>query len=152
MECTLKETIVQELIKRIATADRITLDVAKELIESVEQEASRRNLNMVIAVCGADGHMVAVHVMDGALLVSFDMAIKKAYTSVAIRSATKELNKAAAPGGQLWGLNGDSRLVVIGGGIPIIYQDKVIGGVGVSGGTPDEDHELAAFGIAALKL
>ena len=70
---------------------RITLDTAKKLIERLEQEAVRRGQRAVIAVCNPEGNPVAVHVMDGAFLVSFDVAMKKAYTAVAVKMSTMEL-------------------------------------------------------------
>ena len=70
--------MIQEVLKRMGIQGRITLDSAKRLIERIEQEALRRNKPSVIAVCSPDGNPVAVHVMDGSFLVSFDMAVKKA--------------------------------------------------------------------------
>ena len=81
---------------------RISLDSAKRLIEKIEQEAERRGKKAVIAVCGPDGNPIAVHVMDGAFLVSFDVATKKAYTSVAVKMSTQELSVLAQPGGTFY--------------------------------------------------
>ena len=81
MELT-KEIVVQEVLKRIQTMDRVTLDIAKKLIEKIEGYATSVGKKAVVAVCGPDGNPVAVHVMDGAFLVSFDVAVKKAYTAV----------------------------------------------------------------------
>lgn len=83
---------------------RITLDTAKKLIERLEQEAVRRGQRAVIAVCNPEGNPVAVHVMDGAFLVSFDVAMKKAYTAVAVKMSTMELSKIAQPGGTFMAL------------------------------------------------
>lgn len=69
--------MIQEVLKRMGIQGRITLDSAKRLIEKIEQEALRRNKPSVIAVCSPDGNPVAVHVMDGSFLVSFDMAVKR---------------------------------------------------------------------------
>ena len=85
----------QEVLKRMGIQGKITLDSAKRLIEAIEQEAQRRGKKAVIAVCGPDGNPIAVHVMDGAFLVSFDVAIKKAYTSVAVKMTTMELSALA---------------------------------------------------------
>jgi ATP:cob(I)alamin adenosyltransferase len=72
MELT-KEIVVQEVLKRIQTMDRVTLDIAKKLIEKIEGYATSVGKKAVVAVCGPDGNPVAVHVMDGAFLVSFDV-------------------------------------------------------------------------------
>lgn len=95
------EAVIQEVLKRMGIQGRITLDSAKRLIDKIEQEAARRGKKAVIAVCGPDGNPIAVHVMDGAFLVSFDVATKKAYTAVAVKMSTKELSILAQPGGTL---------------------------------------------------
>ena len=94
------EAVIQEVLKRMGIQGRITLDSAKRLIDKIEQEAARRGKKAVIAVCGPDGNPIAVHVMDGAFLVSFDVATKKAYTAVAVKMSTKELSVLAQPGGR----------------------------------------------------
>ena len=94
----INEAVIQEVLKRMGIQSRITLDTAKKLIERLEQEAVRRGQRAVIAVCNPEGNPVAVHVMDGAFLVSFDVAMKKAYTAVAVKMSTMELSKIAQPG------------------------------------------------------
>ena len=119
-EMPVSEAVIQEVLKRMGIQGKITLDSAKRLIEAIEQEAQRRGKKAVIAVCGPDGNPIAVHVMDGAFLVSFDVAIKKAYTSVAVKMTTLKVG------------------------------DTIIGGLGVSGGTGEEDHSLAEYGLSIL--
>lgn len=149
---TVSEALVQEVLKRLGVQGKITLDSAKRLIEIIEKEAKRRGKQAVIAVCGPDGNPIAVHVMDGAFLVSFDVAVKKAYTSVAVKMSTKELNALAQPGGTFYGLDKmeGGNIIIFGGGIPIKVGDKIIGGLGVSGGTGEEDHSLAEYGLSHL--
>ena len=89
---SVSEAVIQEVMKRMGIQGRITLESAKRLIEKIEKEAVRQGKKAVIAVCGPDGNPIAVHVMDGAFLVSFDVAMKKAYTSVAVKMSTKELS------------------------------------------------------------
>ena len=90
--------------------------------------------------------------MDGAYLVSFDAAVKKAYTSVALRMSTQELSGLAQPGQTFYGVeHTDPRIVILGGGIPLIYNGRIIGGLGVSGGTSLQDHSLAVFGQALVE-
>lgn len=148
----LNEALVQEVLKRLGVQGKISLDSAKRLIEIIEEEAKRRGKQAVIAVCGPDGNPIAVHVMDGAFLVSFDVAVKKAYTSVAVKMSTMELNALAQPGGTFYGLDKmeGGNIIIFGGGIPIKVGDKIIGGLGVSGGTGEEDHSLAEYGISRL--
>lgn len=146
------EAVIQAVLRRMGMPGKISLDSAKALIEKVEQEAVRRGEKAVIAVCGPDGNPVAVHVMDGAFLVSFDVALKKAYTSVAVKMSTMELSKLAQPGGTFYGVDkmDNGRIVIFGGGVPLKSGDTIIGGLGISGGTGEEDHSLAEYGAALL--
>lgn len=149
---TVNEAVIQEVLKRMGIQGRITLASAKHLIEKIEQEAERRGKKAVIAVCGPDGNPIAVHVMDGAFLVSFDVATKKAYTSVAVKMSTKELSTLAQPGGTFYGVDkmDGGRIVIFGGGVPLKVGDTIIGGLGISGGTGEEDHSLAEYGLSVL--
>lgn len=143
--------MIQEVLKRMGIQGRITLDSAKRLIEKIEQEALRRNKPSVIAVCTPDGNPVAVHVMDGSFLVSFEVALKKAYTSVAVKMSTMELSRLTQPGQTFYGLGKMSdNIVIFGGGVPLKVGDTIIGGLGISGGTGEEDNSLAEYGLQVL--
>ena len=146
----INEAVIQEVLKRMGIQSRITLNTAKKLIEKLEQEALRRHA--VIAVCNPEGNPVAVHVMDGAFIVSFDVAMKKAYTAVAVKMSTMELSKLAQPGETFYGVDklDGGKIVIFGGGIPLKSGDTIIGGLGISGGTGKEDHSLAEYGQAVL--
>ena len=149
---SVNEAVIQAVLKRLGVSGRITLDGAKKLIEKIEQEALRRGKRAVIAVCGPDGNPIAVHVMDGAFLVSFDVALKKAYTSVAVKMSTMELSALAQPGGTFYGVDkmDGGKIVIFGGGVPLKSGDTIIGGLGISGGTGEEDHSLAEYGLSVL--
>ena len=149
---SVSEAVIQEVMKRIGIQGRITLESAKRLIEKIEKEAVRQGKKAVIAVCGPDGNPIAVHVMDGAFLVSFDVAMKKAYTSVAVKMSTKELSVLAQPGQTFYGVDkmDGGKIVIFGGGVPLKVGDTIIGGLGVSGGTGEEDHALAEYGLSVL--
>lgn len=146
------EAVIQEVLKRMGVQGRITLDSAKRLIEKIEEEAKRRGKKAVVAVCGPDGNPVAVHVMDGAFLVSFDVATKKAYTAVAVKMSTKELSVLAQPGETFYGVDklDNGKIVIFAGGVPLKVGDTIIGGLGISGGTGEEDHSLAEYGLSVL--
>ena len=149
---TVDEAVIQAVLRRMGMPNKITLAVAKKLIEKIEQEAVRRGKKAVIAVCGPDGNPIAVHVMDGAFLVSFDVALKKAYTSVAVKMSTMELSKLAQPGGTFYGVDkmDGGKIVIFGGGVPLKSGDNIIGGLGISGGTGEEDHSLAEYALSIL--
>ena len=149
---TVDEAVIQAVLRRMGMPNKITLAAAKKLIEKIEQEALRRGKKAVIAVCGPDGNPIAVHVMDGAFLVSFDVALKKAYTSVAVKMSTMELSKLAQPGGTFYGVDkmDGGKIVIFGGGVPLKSGDNIIGGLGISGGTGEEDHSLAEYALSVL--
>ena len=144
-----------KILNRLRVMPVINLDPnkpAKKLIERLEQEAVRRGQRAVIAVCNPEGNPVAVHVMDGAFLVSFDVAMKKAYTAVAVKMSTMELSKIAQPGRTFYGVDklDGGKIVIFGGGIPLKSGNTIIGGLGISGGTGEEDHSLAEYGQSVL--
>ena len=130
---------------------KITLDVAKEIIAGAEEEAKKIGVSMVISVVDEGGNMVAVHRMDDAWLASIDIAQNKAWTSVALKMPSANLAEATVPAAELYGLNttNNGRLVVFGGGIPLVRDGKVVGAVGVSGSTVPHDVQVAE---AAVKV
>ena len=148
-----KEIVVQEVLKRIQTMDRVTLDIAKKLIEKIEGYATSVGKKAVVAVCGPDGNPVAVHVMDGAFLVSFDVAVKKAYTAVSVKMSTMELGKLVQPGQTFAGLEQieSDKLVFFGGGVPLFVGDNLVGGLGISGGTGEEDDDIAQYALSVFE-
>ena len=127
------------------------LEKAKRIIAAVETRAKEQGKHAVIAVCNAEGNPIAVHVMDGAFLVSYEVAVKKAYTSVAVKMSTMELSALCQPGGTFYGLQALDKVITFGGGIPLYNDGVIVGGLGVSGGTGEEDHDLALYGAAVFQ-
>jgi len=107
---------------------------------------------MCVAVVDAGGHLLAFHRMDGALLASVELAVNKAFTAAVLKMETSKLSELAKPGGELFGIECafGGRIVIFGGGIPLFKGGKLIGAVGVSGGTVDEDVAVAKAGITAI--
>ena len=145
------DALVAEVLARLGGAAPLSLATAKALIEAVETQAARSGKKAVIAVANAEGNPIAVHVMDGAFLVSYEVAVKKAYTAVAVKMSTMELSALCQPGGTFYGLQALDRVITFGGGIPLYRDGVIVGGLGVSGGTGEEDHELALFGAAVFQ-
>ncbi len=144
------ESIVAQVVSRLGGAKVMNLGKAAALIEAVEARALAEGKQAVVAVVNAEGNPVAVHVMDGAFLVSYEVAVKKAYTAVAVKMPTMELSKLVQPGGTFYGLQNLDKIVTFGGGIPLIVDGVIVGGLGVSGGTGEEDHALAQFGASVF--
>ena len=131
--------------------NKLTLDLAKEIIAGAEEEAKKIGVSMVISVVDEGGNLIAVHRMDDAWLASIDIAQNKAWTSVALKMPSANLADATVPAAELYGLNttNNGRLVVFGGGIPLVNDGKVVGAVGVSGSTVPHDVQVAE---AAVKV
>lgn len=131
---------------------KINLQTAKALMELIEYRARQLSMSAVIAICTPEGNMLAVHAMDDSFLLSFEVAMKKAYTAVALKMSTMELKTLTKQGADFEGLEASMpQVIAIGGGIPLMIDGEIAGGLGVSGGTGEEDHELARFGQEALK-
>ena len=145
------DALVAEVLARLGGPKVLDLDRAKRLIEAVELRAKELGKRAVIAVSNAEGNPVAVHVMDGAFLVSYEVAIKKAYTAVAVKMSTMELSALCQPGGTFYGLQALDKVITFGGGIPLYRDGVIVGGLGVSGGTGEEDHDLALYGEAVFR-
>ena len=128
----------------------ITLEQAKKVLAGAEAEAMKNKWSMVIAVLDSGGNLVALHRLDGTQFGSIDVAKDKAYSAVAFRRPTKVFQDLLAQGGantRLLGLRGASMLD---GGIPIVVDGKLIGAVGASGGTGEQDAQVARAGIENL--
>jgi uncharacterized protein GlcG (DUF336 family) len=130
----------------------ITLKDAKRIIEAAEKKAEEIGQPMNIAVADAGGNLIAHVRMDGAWLGSIDISIKKAYTSRAFDIATKDLATHSQSGGQFFGIHAsnDGKIMIFAGGIPLKVGGKVVGAIGVSGGSGDQDHAVAEAGAVVL--
>jgi uncharacterized protein GlcG (DUF336 family) len=130
----------------------ITLETAERIIVAAEAKAQEMGKSMVIAVCDEDGVLKAFRRMDGAALLSVQIAQDKAYTAISFGGMSTDewydFIKDDLP--LLHGIVKTDRLVVFGGGYAIKTEGGIIGGIGVSGGHYTEDMEVAKAGLAAL--
>ncbi|MBP1964229.1 GlcG/HbpS family heme-binding protein [Paenibacillus aceris] len=132
---------------------KLTLEAAKQLLSVAEQKARQMGLSSDIAIVDEGANLIAFHRMDSARLAGIDISQNKAWTSVAMQMPTANLAQSALPGSPSYGINttNHGRIVILGGGIPFVYKDKVIGGIGVSGGTSAQDIEVATAAVSAFK-
>lgn len=129
----------------------ITLAQAKKVMDGAEAEAMKNKWNVVITILDSGGQVVMVHRMDGAQFGSVEVAKDKAYSAVAFRRPTKAFQDAVEKGGanlRILRLTGASPLE---GGVPIVVNGQLVGGIGVSGVTSEQDAQIANAGIAGLK-
>lgn len=130
----------------------VTLADARRIIDAAEKKAAEIGQPMNIAVADAGGNLVAHVRMDNAWLGSIDISIKKAWTSRAFDITTQDLAAHSQSGGQFFGINAsnDGRVMIFAGGIPLKRDGKVVGAIGVSGGSGEQDHAVAEAGAKAL--
>lgn len=129
----------------------ITLEQAKKVMAGAEAEAKKNNWGMAIIILDTGGHAVMMQRLDGTQLGSIDVAKDKAWSAVAFRRPTKAFEDAVSQGGanlRLLRLTGASPIE---GGIPLMADGKIIGSIGVSGGTAPQDGQVAKAGVDALK-
>jgi uncharacterized protein GlcG (DUF336 family) len=133
-------------------ASEVTLDAALRVVEAARAKADEIGVPMDIAVVDAGNNLTAFARMDGAWLGSIDIAQNKAYTARAFDMPTKALAPLAQPNQPLYGIeaSNDGNLIVFAGGIPLTNGDTVLGAIGVSGGSVEQDHEVAEAGVAAF--
>ena len=141
------DAVVNEVLRRVGAMATLDLKKAEALIREVENYAASIGKKAVIAVCNDQGNPIAVHVMDDAFLVSYDVALKKAYTAVSVKMSTMELSALVQPGQTFYGLQNVDKMLVFGGGVPLKVGDRIVGGLGISGGTGEEDHMLCEYGL-----
>jgi glc operon protein GlcG len=129
----------------------ISLEQAKKVMAGAEAEAMKNKWNVVITVLDSGGHVVALHRLDGTQLGSIEAARQKAYSAVLYRRPTKVFQDLVAQGGanlRLLSLAGASPLE---GGIPIVVNNTIVGAIGVSGVTSEQEAQVAKAGADALK-
>src|SRR5262249_17864975 len=131
--------------------DTVTLDDAKRMLSAAEAKAASLGIAYNIAVVDAGGHLVAFLRQDGALIGSIDLAIDKAVTARIFDRATSDLARLAQSGKPLFGIQESNagKVVIFGGGVPIRFGGNIVGAVGASAGTVEQDIEVAEAAVAA---
>ena len=133
--------------------DIMSLDNLKKMAGYVEEKANEIGVPMVFTVVDEGGNLVYFQRMPGSLLISIKVSQDKAYTAVSLKCPTAALADVTKPGDSLWSLHnsGDGRIVCFGGGYPIEVDGKVIGAIGVSGGTAEEDMSVATYALEKMR-
>ena len=131
---------------------QITLKMAKKMIEKSIVKAAEVNVSVVVSIVDAGGNLLAMERMDDAFVTSIAIANDKAFTAWAVKCGTDELTDFIQPGQSLFGLNvtNNGRMVCFGGGFPIKLDGQIIGAIGVSGGTVEEDMAIAKAAFEIL--
>ena len=130
----------------------LTLADARSIIAAAEARAEEIGQPMNIAVVDAGGNLISHVRMDGAWLGSIDISINKAFTSRAFDIQTKDLGDNSQPGNQFYGIHASNhgRIMIFAGGVPLSRDGQVVGAIGVSGGSGEQDQTVAEAGAGAL--
>jgi uncharacterized protein GlcG (DUF336 family) len=131
---------------------RLTQEDARIMMAAAEKKAEEIDVDMDIAITDDGGNLIMFHRMDNARVTSIDIAISKAFTAAAARKSTRAYGETGKAGGPAFGIHTSNggRFMIIAGGLPIFWNDQILGGMGCSSGTPDQDEEVARAGIDAL--
>lgn len=145
---------VLEKLKEEQGGNPITLKVAKRLAEAAEEKALEMGVPIVFSVVDAGGNLLLLHRMDLSLLASVDISINKAFTALSLKMPTHQLTPLLQPGAALYGIQNTNnhRIVAFGGGYPLERGGIIIGGIGVSGGSVEQDMEIAIHVVHALQI
>ncbi len=129
------------------------LDLAKKMAEAADAKATAMGVLIVFAVVDLGGNLILLHRMDGALLASLDIATNKAFTSVSLKIPTHEVAELVKPGSDLYGLQwtNENKIVPFGGGYPLKINNEIIGAIGVSGGSVEEDKIIANHALRVFE-
>ena len=131
---------------------RLSLDDAKLITAACEQKAREIGIDMDIAVADESGNLISFQRMDSARITSIQIAIDKAWTAAAARKSTRDYWIASQPGSPAYGISSSNngRFCTVPGGIPIFIENQIVGGVGCSSGTPDQDESVSQAGVDAF--
>lgn len=141
--------IVDTVLREMKKANDISLSEARTLSEEIRKKATDMGVNAVVAISNRAGHPVLVECMDDLDIASYDVAVNKAFTVVSLKMSTSRLKPLSQPGGSLYGIQftNNGKIIIFGGGEPLCNSNgDIIGGLGVSGGTEEQDTALAEYG------
>lgn len=134
------------------TIKRLDLGDADVLLAGARARAAEIGVPMCIAITDEGGNLVAFERMDGGKVTSITIAIDKSFTASGAKKATHEYGEVSQPGAPVYGIASaiGGRLMVVGGGLPVVVDGDVVGGIGVSSGTPAQDRDVAQAGLDAF--
>ena len=131
----------------------ITIQQARAAVDAARARSEELGVKMNIAIVDAGANLKAFARMDGAWLGSIDISIKKARTARWFDMPTGAIGELSQPGGPLYGIeHSNGGLITFPGGVPLMSGDTVVGGIGVSGSTVENDHTVAEAGASAARL
>lgn len=146
-----KRCVVKKL-KEHGQHNVLDLSIAKKMAESAEAKAKAMGIPIVFSVVDEGGNLVLLHRMEDSLLASIEISRNKAYTAASLKLPTHEVGKIAQPKEMLYGIQNMDRMIVFGGGYPLRVGKKYVGGIGISGGSVDEDMMIASHALRVFEM
>ncbi|QHI71243.1 cob(I)yrinic acid a,c-diamide adenosyltransferase [Aminipila terrae] len=154
VKATVEEAVKKSMEKaglwKTASENRpFSLETIKQMAQYAEDKAREINVPMVFSAVDQGGNLLLLHRMEDSLLISIKVSISKAYTANALKMPTDQLADLIVPGAEFYGLQNlnEGKIIAFGGGIPYKVEDKVVGAIGVSGGSAEEDRAIAQFAL-----
>ncbi|MDW7669696.1 MAG: cob(I)yrinic acid a,c-diamide adenosyltransferase [Bacillota bacterium] len=140
----IKEKVLEKVNGMV---NKLDIELAKKMAELAEKKSKKIKVPIVFSVVDDGGNLILLHKIEGTLLASTDISINKAYTANALKMPTHELYELAQPGKPLYGIEATNqgKIVLFGGGYPLKIDDKIVGAIGISGGSVEEDMEIAEY-------
>lgn len=147
---SVKNLVREKLAERAGGLPPFSLGAVEAMAQRAREKAEELGVPVVFSAVDGGGNLVMLQRMEGALLGSVEVSAGKAYTANAFRMPTHELGQAARPGGALYGIESANpgKIVLFGGGFPYVAEGRVVGGVGISGGTVEQDMEIARYAMS----
>lgn len=134
------------------TVPKLTLADARVMMAAAEEKSREIGVDMDIAITDDSGSLLMFHRMDNARITSIDIAISKAFTAAAARKSTRAYGETSMPGGPSYGIHvsNQGRFMIVAGGLPVFFNDQIVGGIGCSSGHADQDEVVSRAGVDAL--
>lgn len=125
--------------------NRLSIDEARILIQGATDKSAQMNVPQCIAVCDESGNLISFDRMNGGKVSSISIAIDKAFTAAVAKKGTHIYNELCQPGKPTFGIHitNGGRFCIIGGGLPVTVDGEIVGGIGISSGTAEQDVEVA---------
>lgn len=153
-ENVLREKVTNMVKKALSTTEKslppFNLENLQKMAARAVEHATEIGVPMVFSAVDKGGNLVLLHRMEGSLLVSLDVSPAKAYTACALKMPTDKVGELSQPGQMLYALENANpgKIILFGGGFPYVYNGEVVGGIGVSGGTVEQDMEIAQYAMS----
>ena len=131
---------------------KLTLADAQLIMQACIKKAEEINVDMDIAITDDSGNLLMFQRMDNARITSIDISMGKSFTASAARKSTRAYGEVSVPGKPAFGINtsNQGRFSIVAGGLPLFAAEQIVGGIGCSSGTPDQDEQVAQAGVDAF--